>query len=289
MDCSYHCRIKKELDLSGGIFYYRYERIKSVLYKVLIITVLIITGGLYAQGIDINYSYWTFNDIPLGQRVKLEPSVKIKNTGMLEREYEFSVFTGNIDYYSSFPSLRYVDLPEPIRIMPGEEYEIDIYLELPYVPSNFNQHWVLYLEVNSKANDWEPVSLSGIVKMLIETEAGYIQQQVAGLAPSVINLTPEIKEFNFWVANLSFLPESLEFSLSPPERVDFIDRIIGYNRTVDFVRLEKNSLTVRAGERLQVKGSTKLPPNYDNDPLEALILIREKSRDRREFIRVLLK
>ena len=273
----------------GESFYYIYERIKKVLCKLLLLCLLLVEPSLFAQGLELSYASWTFIGLPLGREIKLSPPLYIRNTGELEREFQFRVLPHSADYYTPFPCLSCIKLPGRLLIMPGERVELPVFVELPRIPSFFNQHWTFLLEVESVASEWEPISISGVVTMRIETEAGYIYEQGVSVAPSVINLTPADTSFIFWVANLTFLPETLQLALSPHRRADFIDRTAGYNRTVAFVRLEKENLVVRAGERLQVRGYVELPPTYAGDPLEALILIEEKRRDRREFIRVLLK
>lgn len=250
--------------------------------------IFILMSKAFSQGLEINYKDFTFVDVELGKLVALEPELRITNTGEIEREVSLKVVRLQDEYYSPIPNPWYIQLPEDFVLGPGETKAVTVNFQAPKEIKNFNRQWIAGIEVESRASKWEPFAISAIVALRIETEAGYIYEQVTPVAPTIIHLSPNDK-FYFWLANLTFLPETLEIVLAPPYQADFIQRKIGYNRTVPFIRLEKRQVVVKEGERVRVSGRIQLPPTYDGEKIENLVLLWNKKAKEKGFIRVLIE
>ncbi|MGB9561684.1 MAG: hypothetical protein ACPL6C_02620 [bacterium] len=249
--------------------------------------VLLLVELAYGQGIELNYRDFTFIDVKLGFPVELEPRLRVKNTGELEREIVFRLVDVLEDYYEPILSPSYLILPEPFVLKAGEEKEVSIYFNAPRETRNYNRRWVAGVEVESRASVWEPFSLSVVVSLKIETESEYIPQQMIFVSPSMIKVRRD-DSFSFWLANLTFLPDTVELTVAPPYPADFILRRTGYSRTIAFAKIDKRRFFIKEGEKIKVDGRVKVPPTYGGEKLENIIFVSSKRNKDKGFIRVFL-
>lgn len=272
---------EKKLDRERLRFYNINEDVGRFFEKLI---VFFLVGLAHGQGIGINYRDFTFIDVKLGVPVELKPALVVENRGELERKVELRVFGLRDEYYEPIISSGFLVFPSSFYLLPGEQKELQIYFFAPSETRNYNRKWIAGLEIESKASEWEPISISALVSLRIETESNYIPDQMIQVAPSIIRVTDTI--FYFWLANLTFVPETLEVMISPPYPADFIQRAIGYNRTVQIVKLDRRQFYIKEGERIKVSGRIKLPPTYAGDKIENIILVWNKRLNEKGFIRV---
>ncbi len=258
-------------------------RRKNLLLSILLLTPILLAGN----GIDINYSDYTFFDVKVGAESQLNPSPILYNGKDSAATYSLTpVSLEYKDGYRPLPELSWLTLPEKVVIEPDKSAAIDIYLDIPRQNSYFNQRWLFGIEVRRKLCNNKSIQLGGIIILKVETIAN-ANTRATELYPSSVEIDDGSASFTFWLENTEqdignykiFLDEELDKN---------VQRKLLHNRFFknDWVQLAINRLTLNPGERRKVEGTIVRKEDKFETKFEKLIWV-EDDKGQRTFVRLL--
>lgn len=144
----------------------------------IIILLIFSTSVILASGLAVQPATFLFRDIPVGQKIKLPAPLSIHNKDERTNTYTVKALSPS-RIGMSWPE-GYIEIPKTdwftfeekeITVDSGKIGITNMYIEIPAEDAYYNQKWVIAVEVTTKVEPGESISLAVYPRFLIETES----------------------------------------------------------------------------------------------------------------------